>query len=85
MPPASMASEVVHPNGLLKHGHLDVVLASGSDGLFVARIRVSDNAQPGVRREHTFEPLSCFGGAISHYHLASMLAVSDAHAAAVME
>ena len=68
-----------------QHGDDDAVLLRGGNGFGVTGIRMADNTHTGVGGEHALQAVCGFGRAVGNDHLPGVLAVANAHSAAVME
>jgi hypothetical protein len=70
---------------LFQHRYFDAMFFGELDCLRVTGIRVADNPHAWVTNQGAFQSPGGFRGAISHDHLAGMLAKANAHASTVME
>src|SRR5579884_4370790 len=64
---------------------IDTLRIGGFDRGLVARIRMTHDAHPAIRRQHAFQAFASVVRAVGDHHHSGMQAVSDADAAAVME
>ena len=67
------------------HRHVDATLARRGDGFGIPGVRVPDDPNAGIAREHALQLLVRFARAVGHDDHSGVQRVADADAAAVMD